>query len=222
MIERQQIISKGPYVHSQVSKFLSVKQYIFLRKEDQKCLMIKFTNEMDFYINKIKIKLVQLNADGKTICTSTVDYGNASIAPGMEFTPLSRIVVDEKCVDFKVYIDYVDSGNYRYRIKRGKIVAYYNEADDKHKILDPVRDVSPRVQVNSDRMKNRNSPVWLAVIIGIAITFMTVVSCLFDIVANERADQKKNNASEHEIQFLNTVDTADCDLPQEYFGVDYA
>ena len=182
MNEKQHIISKGPYAHSQINKFVNVKQYIFVRKEGQKCLLLKFMNDTDFHINAIGFKLVQLNSEGKTICTQRVVYDGISVMPGTAYTPTSRIVVNEKCVDFKVVFDYVDSGYYRYIPKRGKVVVYYKEPEYRSEALSSFNAVMPQVNVSSDKIKNRNTVVWLSVLVGIAVTVMSVLSCVKDTV----------------------------------------
>ena len=191
MKEKQHVISKGPYTYPQINKFLTVKQYIFYRKEGQKCLLLKFMNDAEFFINEFRFKLIQLNSEGKTICSQNVLFDEISVPSGTAFTPTSRIVVDEKCSDFKIVFDYVDSGDFRYRIKRGKIVTFFKEPKYRDVVSEPVGVIPPTVCVRSDRIKNRATVKWIAVIIGIAVTFMTVLSCVLDLIK----DQKRNGTA---------------------------
>ena len=197
MKEKQHVISKGPYTYPQINKFLTVKQYIFYRKEGQKCLLLKFMNDAEFFINEFRFKLIQLNSEGKTICSQNVLFEEVSVPSGTAFTPTSRIVVDEKCSDFKIVFDYVDSGEFRYRIKRGKIVTFYKEPKYRDLVSEPVVVIPPTVCVRSDRIKNRATVKWIAVIVGIVITFMTVLSCLLEVITD-----------------LNSKDTAYAERPE--------
>ena len=187
MKEKQHVISKGPYTYPQINKFLTVKQYIFYRKEGQKCLLLKFMNDAEFFINEFRFKLIQLNSEGKTICSQNVLFEEISVPSGTAFTPTSRIVVDEKCSDFKIVFDYVDSGEFRYRIKRGKIVTFYKEPKYRDLVSEPVGVIPPTVCVRSDRIKNRATVKWIAVIVGIVITFMTVLSCLLEVITDQNS-----------------------------------
>ncbi len=193
MNEKKQVISKGPYTYPQVNKFLTVKQYIFFRKEGQKSLLLKFMNDADFYINEVCFKLIQLNSNGKTICSQNVKYSGISLAAGMTFTPTSRIIVDEKCSDFKIIFSYVDSGDFRYRVKRGKVVTFYKEPKYRDVISEPIESRPPTVCVRSNRIKNRASLTWIAVIVGIAVSFMTVLSCVLELAKTEWAQERNAN-----------------------------
>ena len=219
MKEKQQVISKGPYTYPQVNKFLTVKQYIFYRKEGQKCLILKFMNDTGFFINEIRFKLIQLNSEGKTICSQNVLYDSIAVAPRTAFTPTSRIVVDEKCSDFKIVFDYVDSGDFRYRIKRGKIVAFYKEPKYRDVISAPVMISSSTVCVRSNRIKNRATVMWIAVIVGIAVTFMTILSCVFDLIKDQN---RKDAAHVEQTQNEILLSFEDDFLCKKYFGVDNA
>ena len=182
MSEKQQVISKGPYVHSQINKFLTLKQYIFLRDDGQKSLLLKFVNNTDFSINAVRFKLIQLNSEGSIIDKKNVSFDGISVYPGLAYTPSAAIVVDEKCVDFEVVIDYVDSGSYRYRIKNGRAVAFYNE----NKVLnsDPIA-AGTVLNVKSYRAKSRKYATFIAALIGIVITLFTVLLCVIDIIKDE-------------------------------------
>ena len=196
MNEKQQVISKGPYVYPQINKFFTVKQYILLRKEGQKSLLLKFINDTGFFVKEVSFKLIQLNSEGKTICSQNVLYSGISVMPGVSFTPTSRIIVDEKCSDFKVVFNYVDSGDFRYRIKRGKIVTFYKEPKYRDVVPEPVGSTQQTVCVRSNRIKNRATLTWIAVIVGIAVTFMTVFCCVIDLIAGEQNKKAQTEQTE--------------------------
>ena len=215
MTNKQQIISKGPYTHSQISNFLTVKQYIFLRKNGEKCLLLKFLNETDFFMNSVKFKLVQLNSEGKVICRQNVLLDGFNLGPGAEYMPSSRIVVNDKCADFKIVIDYVDSGYYRYRLRRGKVVSFYNppETRESKSLSSKDKDV---FNVSSYRAEKRKSIAFIASVVAILISLFTVISCVVDILIEEFFEE----AEAYENSY--TVCESDEILYEEDFGVDNA
>ncbi len=128
--QRGNYISKGVYLHPQTAGFVTVKQYIFLRKKGKKCLLIKFSNGCDFKISAMKFTVIQLDAAGELIKKTPVSYNTLSVLQGRDFSVNSGIIVDEKCCDFKVVFDEVFSGYFKYVIRNGAPVAYYEKHSD--------------------------------------------------------------------------------------------
>ena len=215
MTNKQQIISKGTYTHSQIADFFTLKQYIFFRKNGQKCLLLKFVNETEFFINSVRFKLIQLDSEGKVICRQNLHFDGFTIGADCEYIPLSRIVVNEKCADFKVVIDYVDSGYYRYRVRGGRVLAFYNAPNNNEsKSLSSKED--PVFNVTSYRAGKRRSVSFVATVVGLALTVVSVLLCLFDLI-------EKNRSEEAQI-YENIVTVCETEefLYEENFGVDNA
>ena len=139
MMEKQ-IISKGEYRHYQIDDFISVKQYIFLRAEEKKCLTLRFTNSLGCKVNAFKFLLIQIDIQGNVIGKKKIKINNIIFEDGSDYTSSKGIVVDEKCVDFKIQMLCVYSERYRYKLKNNKVAIYYvphkkweYEDDDLHK-----------------------------------------------------------------------------------------
>lgn len=139
MMEKQ-IISKGEYRHYQIDDFVSVKQYIFLRAEEKKCLTLRFTNSLGCKVNAFKFLLIQIDIQGNIIGKKKIKINNIIFEDGSDYTSNKGIVVDEKCVDFKIQMLCVYSERYRYKLKNNKVAIYYvphkkweYEDDDLHK-----------------------------------------------------------------------------------------
>lgn len=124
MMERQ-IISKGEYRHYQIDNFISVKQYIFLRVNEKKCLVMRFTNSLGCKVNAFKFVLYQIDIKGNVICKKKIRVNNISLHDGRNYTSNKGIILDEKCVDFKVVMLCAYSDRYRYKLKNDKIAVYY-------------------------------------------------------------------------------------------------
>lgn len=124
MMEKQ-IISKGEYRHYQIDDFVSVKQYILLRTGEKKCLTLRFTNSLGCAVNAFKFLLVQMDIQGNVIGKKKVRINNIFFDAGTDYTSSKGIIVDEKCVDFKIQMLCVYSDRYRYKLKNNKIAIYY-------------------------------------------------------------------------------------------------
>lgn len=121
----EQIISKGEYTHNRIEHFVNVKQYIFLRKNGKKCLILRFSNDADFIIDGMDIKIIQLDVAGNKITDSTLSARGLYAAPGDIFSLTDGIEVEEGCVDFRLAFSKVNSSDYSYFPRNGEIVAVY-------------------------------------------------------------------------------------------------
>lgn len=124
MIERQ-LIAKGEYKYYQTDEYIRVKQYIFLRTEGKKCLSLRFTNPLDSTVDGMKFILTELDVNGSIIRKRKIRIEGISFGSGSEFAYDKGIIVDEKCVDFKVTPQCAYSGRYRYKIKNDELAVYY-------------------------------------------------------------------------------------------------
>ena len=120
-----QIISKGEYKHYQIDNFISVKQYMFLRNNGKKCLTLRCTNSLDNKVNGFMFLLVQLDVNGNVISKKKIKINNIVFYKNSDYTCNKGIIVDEKCVDFKVQMLCVYSDRYRYKLKNDKVAIYY-------------------------------------------------------------------------------------------------
>lgn len=120
-----QIISKGEYKHYQIDNFISVKQYMFLRNNGKKCLTLRYTNSLEHKVNGFKFLLVQIDVNGKVISKKKIKINNIVFHKDSDYTCNKGIVVDEKCVDFKVQMLCVYSDRYRYKLKNDSVAIYY-------------------------------------------------------------------------------------------------
>ena len=121
----QQHISKGLYHYSQLDSFISVKDYLFVRSDNRKCLLLRFSNDSDFTADSMEYTIVQLDSAGNLLGKTKVFRENMNFAPGSTYTADDGIVVQEYCNDFKILFTRVTSGCYQYTVKRGKVITHY-------------------------------------------------------------------------------------------------
>ena len=126
MILNKDCISKGYYKHSGIEGFVSVKQYMFIRKKGKKCLIQRFSNDSDFVVNALEYIVTELDAEGNVIKTDRIRSSGFTAAPGTVFAPPSGVVVSEECVDFKIRFISCVSGKYKYLVRNGIAVPIYD------------------------------------------------------------------------------------------------
>lgn len=122
----QQYIAKGIYRYSQIENFVSVKDYMIVRSDDNKCLMLRFSNDTNYTVTSMKFTIIQLDNSGKIISKKKHQYERLAFAPDAQFVPDEGIIIDERCHDFKISFSEVCSDKYIYAVKCGEISVYYD------------------------------------------------------------------------------------------------
>ena len=177
MVEHD-IIEKGGYNHPQVSGFVSLKQYIFIKKNGKRLLMLRFANEFHHKINGFEIILTQLSGDGRVLKRTRIPYHKADVASGNAFAPDEGIVVMDNCIDFRVSLVSFYSGAYKYLMKHGRAVAHYDPrgyAPEKLKPSKPTQiSVTPKMRVLDGTMS----------LIGIIAVVLMIGVCIFTCYMN--------------------------------------
>ena len=160
------IIDKGYYNHPQNNDSVHIKQYIIARKDEKKCLFLRFLNTSNLRIKGLELVLTQMNFSGDIICSVPVRLNKISVDPGDVFTSNCGIVIDDKCTDFKIDVVALSSGGYRYYESNGKMIASYEPAvNDRHKSKNYGRMSSQSARLTS----SKSSAVVAAVIIIVMI-----------------------------------------------------
>ena len=120
------VIDKGFYNHPQSSGQIQLKQYIFARENDKKCLLLRFFNESDIIIQGMDIVLKQIRAHGKEPKFSKLQLNRINVHPGEIYTTANGIVVSDDCVDFEIEIKNVRSRDYTYLENGGRLIPKYD------------------------------------------------------------------------------------------------
>ncbi|MBR5140478.1 MAG: hypothetical protein IKV16_05420 [Clostridia bacterium] len=126
MVRNKGVIEKSAYTRNQAGAFVQVKNYIIMRRDNKKFLLLQLSNSFERSVNGIKINLTQLDSAGNTVSNTSYVYDKLSIMPGASYAIPSGLVLDPSCVDFRVDIAYAVSGDYRYVFKNGLSVQTYD------------------------------------------------------------------------------------------------
>ena len=112
----ENLIAKGNYRYSQIGNFVSVKDYIFLRKRGVKCLFLRFYNELAYAVDGMSYVVFQYDAEGNLLGRRQVSHNDIKLNPLGTYATSEPLEIGEKCTDFKVVFSEVRSGKYRYRV----------------------------------------------------------------------------------------------------------
>ena len=108
---------------------------------------MRFSNDADYKMETVELTLTQLDARGNVLTTTPVCLG-IFLAAGKTAAIDRGIPVVEKCVDFRVRVESVRSGEYVYRERGGIIVADY--------VSDPVWHMDPADARANNRKRARD------------------------------------------------------------------
>ena len=174
MNENNKVLARGMYRHDQRESFVSVREYMFIRKKDKKCLVLRFFNETEDTLDSIEYTLNQLDLDGQVIDTNVITHSNFRAAPGRLFTPKIALVLNDDCVDFRIEITKAMAGMYMYHLRGDSVVVDYGAKDFLHTAHKKERSdysVSPRKNYKPGRRTG-----WLIVLIALFCAFSVTFS----------------------------------------------
>ena len=180
-MKEDRLISKSSYNYSQISGFISVKQYMLIRSEGKKCALLRFVNETDYTVDHFEFAVVQLDSKGAIIGRSTVECSNLKFNAGNTYAMNKGVVVDEKCADIRVQMISARSGRYRYTVSGGRRIVVNYDYDEHWKYLSN-EEVSSMLKENKqfaefDSRKKDMHP-------GRLIKFIAVLTVFFLLYAN--------------------------------------
>ena len=125
MIDEEQYIAKGDYRRPQIGNFILVKQYLFLRRNGKKVLLMRFFNELGHTVDGMDYTVFQYDAGGNPLARARVSHGDMQFLPGEFYAPGTAVEVEEACADFSVVFSEVRSDRYRYRVMDGGVSVFY-------------------------------------------------------------------------------------------------
>lgn len=132
MYNENAILARGMYRHNQHSSFVCVREFMFVRKKEKKCLILRFLNETDATLNAVEYTLNQLDIDGKVVDSSVIVHSNLRAHSGKTFSPRTALVLKDECVDFRIEMNKAMSGPYTYHLRGESVVVDYGIDDLSH------------------------------------------------------------------------------------------
>ena len=137
-MSKKDVISKGKYRFPQPGGAVSVKDYIILREEGKKYLLLRFLNERNEKVDALTMRLTQMDGSGKKISSEIIPLENLSGGAGAAFVPQVRLPLANGCEDFRVDILTSVYGKFVYSPARAGMRVDYNGQEKK-----PAFDTAP-------------------------------------------------------------------------------
>ena len=127
MSSNLQIISKGMYKGIVDKSFpLVVKEYVFTRKSERKCLLLRFYNHSDINVTAIHFWLIQKNSYGEELHREKISLEGIYCGAGKLFSPANCFFVQDTCANFEIEMVSAFSGEYEFKSKNGEAFVRYS------------------------------------------------------------------------------------------------
>lgn len=173
---KEQIISKGKYSYAQPSDMIGVKQYLFVKEEDgKKRLLLRFFNDRRETCNKFAFILYRLDSKGNVLGQDKFESADRDFLEKEVFSFDRKILVEEKCTDFKVQMVYARYGNYTYNVEHTDVSVSYSE-----KIPTAPGSVRSITKIKPRKMHTRSFDMpWIFAALSLIILALAFAACGF-------------------------------------------
>ena len=200
----ENFIAKGNYRHSQIGNFVSVKNYIFLREKGMKRLLLRFSNELGYTVDRISYSVFQYDTEGNLLGRLQVRHEGIRLEPLGTYATEAPLAVDEKCADFKIVFSEARSGKYRYRVADQRVSVFY---EDSEALFDPEKtdlgeqdEPIRRYSVKRKRFCHEKKAALIAAVVILLVIALNVWNTLFFIYTNT---QKNESGSRSALRYGN-------------------
>ena len=180
-MKEDKLISKSEYAHTQLSGFISVKQYMIYRYQNQKCLLIRFANESNYPFESFEFKLIQLDSKGGIIKETKSKCERINFAPESMYAMEKGIVIEDRCVDCRIYVTCATSGKYLYRVHNERKISVSYLTDDNWKYVHSKKNVLNFFKGSEHmtaRRKEMHPYIWLRITATIAVIALVAINVI--------------------------------------------
>lgn len=108
------VISKGKFALPKVSNFISLIQFLFIKEDGCKFLLLKLSNDRDETVNRVTLEITQKDIKGQPLNKYKMDFTVTNGKPHTKFALDKMIAIENDCVDFSVEVISADFGKYKY------------------------------------------------------------------------------------------------------------
>ena len=180
-MREDRLISKSEYTHSQPGNFIAAKQYMIYRYQDHKCLLVRFANESPYPFESFEFTLVQLDPKGEILKETKSKCEKLSFAPGSMYAMDKGIVIEDRCVDCRIYVTSALSGRYLYRVSQNRRISIHYLSDEKWKYFKKLPK-HLRMGKNKEGLwaqkKDMHSHKWIKFVAVIAVIALILINAL--------------------------------------------
>ncbi|MDE6441725.1 MAG: leucine-rich repeat domain-containing protein [Clostridia bacterium] len=150
------VIKKGEYVHPQKNNSIPVDNYIFIRENGKKYLLLSFNNTRKSLLTGLSLEITQLDSHSKEIGEKNVKYGNLSGKPKRKYVLTHKIEVADNCEDAIVNVAEALYGSYAYTVSGGREIIEYAAPAQKFNVAGAIDEMGwQNVSVSERTVKSR-------------------------------------------------------------------
>ena len=173
---KEQIISKGVYSYAQPEDMVGVKQYLFVRENDgKKRLLLRFANNRQEKCSKFAFIVYRLDAKGNILGQDKYESADREFNEKEVFSFDRKILVEEKCTDFKVQMVYARYGNYTYNVEHNNVSVAYSE-----KNLATLSQAKSITKIKPRKIHARSFDMpWIFVVLSMIVLALAFAACGF-------------------------------------------
>lgn len=173
---KEQIISKGVYSYEQPENMVGVKQYLFVRENDgKKRLLLRFANKRQEKCSKFAFILYRLDAKGNVLGQEKYESADRDFKEKEVFSFDRKILVEERCTDFKVQMVYARYGNYTYNVEHNNVSVAYSE-----KNLATLSQAKSITKIKPRKIHARTFDMpWIFVVLSLIVLALAFAACGF-------------------------------------------
>ena len=180
------VISKGSYTQFRFNEFISVRQYLLIREEGKKYLLLKLSNDAAETVTGLKLVIEQIDVRGACIEKSRIEWTDVNGQPGEKFVAKDKIPLRENCMEVKIHLVGATFGDYTYAVKSNELVVTYDKKQEKN-----TADYSSRTRGEKAVAYERKFKLPVA----LAILSIIVLICSFAFTFTQLSSFKKTENS---------------------------
>lgn len=173
-MRREDIISKGYYTHPQVNGLISVKQFIVLRQENEKRLLLRMSNDQGETVTGFSLRVLQYDAAGRMIGSATVEKSGLKHKARSAFHVGQEIPLEEDCVDFRVTVLSVQCGSYLHKVKGEEVLTSYLPEEEAEEPFNEAR-ILRKMNGERHRISSRTYRPKLSLILICSVIVLTAL-----------------------------------------------
>ena len=175
-MSKEQIISKGKYSYTQPENMVGVKQYLFVRESDgKKRLLLRFANNRQEKCSKFAFIVYRLDAKGNVLGQDKYESADREFGEREVFSFDRKILVEERCTDFKVQMVYARYGNYTYNVEHNNVSVAYSEKN--LATLSQSKSIS-KIKPRKINARTFDMP-WIFVVLSMIVLALAFAACGF-------------------------------------------
>ncbi len=166
------VIAKGSFSQFRFNEFISVRQYLLIREEGRKYLLLKLSNDAKETVTGLKLMIEQIDVRSACVEKTVVEWTDVNGEPGEKFIAKDKIPLRENCMEVKIHLIGATFGDYTYSVKSNELVVTYDKKQPEN-----IEDYSSNTR--GEKAVSRERKLKLPILTAILSMLVVILSCVF-------------------------------------------